>query len=307
MSESESDSAPADVDGDGPIFPFDDLYYSEKDRAEIMAMSEVQRESILAERAQIKERRAQDLHLRKLLQAREKDEAKSAEKKKRKAGDAELDDKQRKSSRQKTTLGGRKVGESSDAMEAYKRQREQKGLRDEQRRREGEERKERARRGEDVDTYSDADAEGESEVDWDGPKAREARRSSSAPRDTAPADLRDYERVRLGRDNFAKVCFYPGFDKAITNCFARISIGQDKVTGQNVYRIAHIKGEHLSSYAMMTATDQRLGFTEGKPYAMEGVNGKPITTNQYAVVAVGKSEKEWPFLACSNSKFTEVC
>lgn len=39
---------------------------------------------------------------------------------------------------------------------------------------------------------------------------------------------------------------------------------------------------------------------------MDGVNGKPFTTNQYALVAVGKSEKEWPFLACSNSKFTEV-
>lgn len=40
---------------------------------------------------------------------------------------------------------------------------------------------------------------------------------------------------------------------------------------------------------------------------MEGVNGKPFTTNQYAIVAMGKTQKEWPFLACSNSKFTEVC
>ena len=39
---------------------------------------------------------------------------------------------------------------------------------------------------------------------------------------------------------------------------------------------------------------------------MEGVNGKPFVTNQYAIVAVGKAEKEWPFIACSNSKFTEV-
>jgi len=162
------------------------------------------------------------------------------------------------------------------------------------------------RRGEDADGYSDADAEGESEVEWDDPKARGARRSSSAPRDEAPAELTDYDHVRLGRDNFAKVCFYPGFEKAITNCFARISIGPDKVTGQNVYRLAQIKGQHCCLYSMVTA-HQRLGFTEGKPYAMEGVNGKPFTTDQYALVAVGKSEKEWPFLACSNSKFTEVC
>lgn len=39
---------------------------------------------------------------------------------------------------------------------------------------------------------------------------------------------------------------------------------------------------------------------------MDGVNGKPFTTKQYALVAVGKSQREWPFLSCSNSKFTEV-
>lgn len=306
MSESSSDRSPAGAEADGPIFPFEQFYYSEEDKAKIMAMSEVQRESILAERAAIRDRKSQDLHLRKLLQARERDEAKSADKKKRKAGDADLDEKQRKSSRQKTTLGGRKVGESSDAIEAYKRQREQKGLRDEQRRKASEERKERAKRGEDVGQYSSADAEGESEVEWDDAKARAARRSTSAPRDDAPAELRDYELIRVGRDNFARVCFYPGFEKAITNCLVRISIGPDKATGENVYRIAHIKGK-LSLYFFIYPADQESGFTEGKPYAMEGVNGKPFVTNQYAMVAVGKAEKEWPFIACSNSKFTEVC
>ena len=245
MSESESDTSPAGADDDGPIFPFESFYHSKEDKATIMAMSEVQRESILAERAAIRDRKSQDLHLRKLLQAREQKESKVADKKKRKVGDADLDEKQRKSSRQKTTLGGRKVGESSDAMEAYKRQREQKGLRDEQRRKEGEERKERAKRGEEAEPYSDADAdaEGESEVEWDDAKARDARRSTSAPRDDAPADLKNYERVRVGRENFARVCFYPGFEKAITNCLVRISIGPDVATGENVYRMAHIKGE----------------------------------------------------------------
>lgn len=39
---------------------------------------------------------------------------------------------------------------------------------------------------------------------------------------------------------------------------------------------------------------------------MEGVNGKPFITDQYAVVAHGKAEKEWPFVACSDSSFTET-
>lgn len=243
MSQSDSDRSRGGAGADKPVFPFEQFYYSPEDKAKIMAMSEVQRESILAERAAIRDRKSQDLHLRKLLHAREREGAKAADKKKRKAGDAELDEKQRKSSRQKTTLGGRKVGESSDAMEAYKRQREQKGLRDEQRRKEGEERKEKAKRGEDVGPYSDADAEGESEVEWDDAKGRGTRRSTSAPRDDSPAELIEYEHVRVGRDNFAMVCFYPGFEKAITNCLVRISVGLDKATGENVYRMAHIKGE----------------------------------------------------------------
>lgn len=49
-----------------------------------------------------------------------------------------------------------------------------------------------------------------------------------------------------------------------------------------------------------------VGFTTGKLYAMEGTNGKPFHTDQYAVVAHGKAEKEWPFLACSDSRFTDV-
>ena len=40
---------------------------------------------------------------------------------------------------------------------------------------------------------------------------------------------------------------------------------------------------------------------------MEGTNGKPFTTNQYALIAIGKSDKQWPFIACSNAKFTMVC
>ena len=39
---------------------------------------------------------------------------------------------------------------------------------------------------------------------------------------------------------------------------------------------------------------------------MENANGKSFVTNQYALVTYGKSEKEWPFIACSNAKFTEV-
>ena len=240
MSESASESAPhTDADTEGPLFPLENKFYSEKDKAEILALSEVQRESLLAERAQILERRAQDLRLRRMIQARDGAEAKLNEKKKRKASTAGLDDVHRKSFRQKTTLGGRKVGEPSGAIVEYKRQREEKGLLDEQRKRDGEDRKARKGPANADDGFSDADADGESEVEWDNSRAQA---DEPMKREEQPASLIDFEHVRVGRDNFARVCFYPGFDNAIRNCFARVSIGPDKATGQNVYRVAQIKG-----------------------------------------------------------------
>ena len=244
MSESEAEnSAGGEVDNDGPLYPIENKFSSEKDKAEIMALAEVEREAILAERAQELERKQQDQILRRLLQgyqAKDGEKAKQLDSRKRKVGSTDLEDTQRKSSRQKTTLGGRKVGETSDAMEAYKRQREQKGIMNEQRKREGEERKERKKRGS-LERDSEADADGESEVEWDD-KPKDGQPSISASRDELPPELHDFNRVKIGRDNFAKVCYYPGFENAIKSCFARVSIGVDKITKENQYRMCQIKG-----------------------------------------------------------------
>ena len=244
MSESEAEnSTTGEVLDEGPLYPIDNKFSSEKDKAEIMALAEVEREAILAERAQQLERQHQDGILRRLIQryqTKDGEKAKNLDSKKRKADNADVEDVQRKSSRQKTTLGGRKVGETSDAMEAYKRQREQKGIINEQRKREGEERKERKKRGS-LDRDSEADADGESEVDWND-KPKDSKPFESAPRDELPPDLHDFSRVKISRENFAKVCFYPGFDNAIKDCFARVSIGPDRVTGETLYRMCQIKG-----------------------------------------------------------------
>ncbi|KAL8898404.1 MAG: hypothetical protein Q9207_006715 [Kuettlingeria erythrocarpa] len=284
MSESESDPSPAMGDA-GTDFPVEGKFKSEKDRADIMALSEVQRESILAERAQQRERELQNEHLRRLVASKKK-EAEAAESKKRKADTADLEDRQRKSSRQKTALGGRKAGETSGAIEAYKRQREEKGLRDEQRKRDGQERRDRKARGSLEEIYSDADADGESEVDWSDVRKHvdEARH-----RDEQPADQRDFERVRIGRENFAKVCFYPGFEAAVKDCYVRTNIGVNHASGEPIYRMAKI-----------------VGFEKDRPYAMEGVNHKNFTTDQYLKLAIGKSTRKMPFITCSTAKFTEV-
>ncbi|EOD51443.1 putative rna polymerase ii transcription elongation factor protein [Neofusicoccum parvum UCRNP2] len=264
MEESDSDAAMGDINEDSNPYPVEGKFISWEDKTRIMGLSEVERESILAERAQEIERRNQDLNLKRLLETR-----KAKEEKKRKAGVADLDDGERKISRPKTKA-------TNEKLEAYKRVREQ--AHDQRSRRN------RDRRSPSVSSdraRSDIDAEGESDVEWDSHKR-------SPVKEEPPAELKDFERVRVGRSNFAKVCFYPGFEDALIGCFARVSIGMDKGTGQGVYRMCQIKG-----------------FTEGSPYTMQGSNNKPVKTDLYVLVAHGKAEKEWPFIMCSDSKFSE--
>lgn len=39
---------------------------------------------------------------------------------------------------------------------------------------------------------------------------------------------------------------------------------------------------------------------------MEAPNGRPFVTDQYAKMAHGKAVREFPFIVCSDSPFTEV-
>jgi len=241
MSESDSDSSPGDdAVSDGHPFPLDNRFHSEKDKKEIMSLPEVQRESILAERAGILERKLQDQHLRRLLQARENAEAKSAGKKRKVTPDAE--DSPRKSSRQKTTLGGRKVGEASEAIKAYKRQREEKGIRDEQRRNAGAARRDRRARSSSDGRYSSADADGESEVEWDEKKTKA---EDARLRNAQPGDFNDFRRATLTRGFLAEFCFYPGFEDVVKNCYVRIPMKAAPGARENTYHLVPIKSKSL--------------------------------------------------------------
>ncbi|KAH8820911.1 RNA polymerase II transcription elongation factor-like protein Rtf1p [Xylogone sp. PMI_703] len=284
-SDSDSDASPANFYDEADKYPLEGKFLNEAEKAEIMAMPEIKREELLAERAQEVERERQNRALRQLLSAREAETRK--QEKKRKAGSADLDESQRKTSRQRTKLGGGKVGETSTGIDSLKRARAEKN--DRQRRRDEDKERNRDRKTYGHDDYSDADAEGDSEVEWDDGRAKDKKSRTPDYKDAQPADLHDIERVRVGRSRFAMVCFYPGFDEAITGCYARISVGVDKETGQNVYRMALIKG-----------------FVEDRPYAIETPNGKHIKTTQYVRAAHGKAERNWPFITCSDSPFTEA-
>lgn len=301
-SDSDSDAAPAMFDDEGDKYPYEGKFLNSTEKAEIMAMPEIKREELLAERAQEVERDRQNRALRQLLNAREA-EAKKQDKK-RKAGNADLEDSNRKTSRQRTKLGGGRVGEASTGIDNLKRARAEKN--DRQRRRDEDKERNKGRRGNGHDDYSDADADGDSEVEWDDGRAKNKKSKSPDLSASEPASLQDFERIRVGRTKFAMVCFYPGFDEAITGTYVRISIGADKATGQNIYRMALVKGMLCLKSALVYA-DTLKGFVEDRPYAVENANGKSFKTTQYIRAAHGKSERNWPFIACSESPFTEVC
>ena len=284
MSESDADVGSPASDASGPTFPVENKYYSEKDKSEVLAMPEVEREALLAERAQVLERKQQDTILKRLYKGY-KDKGKSDAKlqKKRKASAADLEDGERKSSRQRTLVGGRKVGETNSAMEAYKATREQKGVLAEQRKIDAADRKAgRGRRKSPRD--SDADADGDSEPEWDDTKPKQPQ---SSPFDE-PAELADYNRVLIGRMNFAMVCYTPGFEQAVKDCYVRVNMGGNPATGDGDYRMAKI-----------------VGIDEGRPYAVEGNKGKKFITRQYVRCTIGKKEREYPFIFCSQTRIVE--
>ncbi|XWW95873.1 hypothetical protein V2A60_003841 [Cordyceps javanica] len=272
MDESDSDDEQSRARGTGgggndeEKYPVDGKFRSESEKAEIMAMPELEREQILADRANEIERLRQNRLLRQMVTDTQNDERKA--KKKRSADSADLDD----DDEDRRGKSSRRTG--GTAMDALRRARA-----DKQKRREDHERRR--------DAYSprrDSDDEA-SEDDY--------RRGSRTPekkeeqKDEPKPELRDFERVRLGRNEFAQVCFTPGFEPAITGCFIRIALGPHPETGVEQYRMAIIKG-----------------FTTGRPYALSGPNGT-FVTDQYVKAAHGKAVKEFPFIAASSGKFTE--
>jgi RNA polymerase-associated protein RTF1 len=222
-SDSDRDEDVPTKDSDVP-YPLEGKYIDARDKARILGMSQLERESILGQRAE------EMTHLNFKAELMRRAAQNSQNNKKRKHDSEEPEDTQRKSSRQTVK------SKVSSNLEAYKRKREQ---RDQQRQRHDDYRNGRGRSSSaERNAGSDVDAEGESEVEYDeGVK--------HAAREELPATLVHFESVRVGRGFFSKVCFYPGFEEAMTGTFGRIGVGQD-AQRRTLYKMAQIKGMLLS-------------------------------------------------------------
>ncbi|EOA91961.1 RNA polymerase-associated protein rtf1 [Exserohilum turcicum] len=265
------DESDSDRDDDEPAhaadvpYPLEGKYIDEADKRQIMAMSQLEREEILGQRAE----EMSNANFKAELARRA---ANVQNDRKRKADSEDPDDAMRKSSRPKVQP------RKNEKLEAYKREREQRG---QQRQRNDDRRGGRRRSSSaDRDARSDLDADGESDVEWDD-------RVPDKAREEVPATLRDFESVRVGRGFFSEVCFHPGFEEALTGAFGRVGVGQD-AQRRTLYKMAQIKG-----------------FSVGKPYVFEGKDGKRVATDQYVVAQHGSVKKDYQFQFMSNQRFTE--
>ncbi|KAH8902391.1 hypothetical protein BR93DRAFT_904124 [Coniochaeta sp. PMI_546] len=288
-SDSDSDAPPAKsrgtatasaaaADDDLNKYPVDGLFISHAEKSEIMSMREIEREQKIAERREEIERIRQNRMLRQLVDNQQ-------DSKKRKAAAAELDDPRGKASRARTKADHR--DEPPSKIDSLRKAREERKDRIQQRELENDRRSKR--RSPSYRRSASRDSADASDVEWADAKKHRSR--TPERKETPEPELRDVERIRVGRTRFAEVCFYPGFEEALTGCYVRINIGPDRdnPAAGDVYRMAVIKG-----------------FVNGKAYAMPNRQGKQIVVEGYVKAAHGKAQREWPFIACSDSPFTEA-
>jgi RNA polymerase-associated protein RTF1 len=233
MDESDSEAEappPVSTDDHDEKYPIDGLYVSIAEKQEIMAMREVERESILAERREENQRFRQNKILRQLVTAAEEKE-KEQQRRKRSADDADLED-QRKPARQRTRLDGTRTGETSAGIDMLRRARAEKS--DRQRRREDD----RERQKDSTSRRDSRDRDDRDDYSDEGDRV-DRRRSPEDTRNVEPR-LIDFERLRISRNNFAEVCFKPGFEETMIDCYVRV-LGKPH-GGRQSYHMVAIKG-----------------------------------------------------------------
>ncbi|KAJ8118332.1 hypothetical protein OPT61_g665 [Boeremia exigua] len=259
-SDSDRDDEPPARSADVP-YPLEGKYVDEADKRRIMSMSQLDREEILGQRAEEMSRANFTAELARRAANLQND-------RKRKVDSEEPEENRRPKVKARV----------NDKLEEYKRNREQRG---QQRDRDNDRLNDRRRSSSgDRDGASDVDADGESDVEWDD-------RAPAKVREEVPASLRDFESVRVGRGFFSEVCFYPGFEDAVTGTFGRVGVGQD-AQRRTMYKMAQIKG-----------------INTGKPYVFEGKNGSKIATDQYVIAQHGSTKKDYQFQFLSNQRFDE--
>lgn len=254
-----------DVVDDGPRYPIEGKFKSQKDREYVLSLPEATREQLLSERVEEMER---DNFARQLRQRQAERGSQKTDRKKRSAGDADLDDDSE--SPRKST----KKSAAAERLQAYKNQRAAK----------------QENRGRVPDKHSRGAYSPEESEDY---RPRSA--SSSASRDKAdqvdpttklPMDLHHAHQITLPRLSVPQICYNPGFEDVAKGCFLRVAAGGDK--------------HKATQYIAAVVAEVR----SAKPYVITTANDNILTADQQFFVRAGKYEKMVPYTQISQSPIT---
>ncbi|ODQ82116.1 hypothetical protein BABINDRAFT_6724 [Babjeviella inositovora NRRL Y-12698] len=282
---SDSDSyspqaSPKRVHEDLPPYPLEAKYKDWQDKAAIEAMDEMERERILFERSDEMEKYQERLYL---LDRSRKAQKVASE------SDEEMTER---TSRAKKVKDSAKSDKNAKLNELRK-QREKKSRRDQARNDDdysGEEESEDEYADGLQDDYEDEEYgakprrggyDADKDVEWAG-------KSSYASRNLYKVDatLLDVKKIAVTRADFAKYCFHPGFKEVFQSCFAKVTVGFNKHTRTNEYRLVQI---------------HEIVEDSSKPaYELEGNK-----VNRYVVASQGKSTKKFSMKYFSDSPVTE--
>lgn len=250
----EMESDTSDDEGGEVLYPLEGKYKDHADKEKLLAMTEIDREAVLADRMAQIERAQQDRHLRNLLKSRTAADAAAAS--------------TRKSTRTKSA--------PKKSEEATKR-----GKLDELRRN----REERKATGGRKNSFGDEDASRKMKDDDDEEDGAFA--DDYVVKEERPIELGDVNRCRIGRTGLAKLCDYPGFEETVTDVFVRATLF-DKEKGCNVYRMAFIKGFTTGKpYSMLDGarrTDRHLVVVHGKAeklFSMDTLSDSAFTEHEF--------------------------
>ncbi|KAG0056435.1 RNA polymerase-associated protein rtf1 [Gryganskiella cystojenkinii] len=269
LSERSDDQDEDDDEDEGPVDEYDAEYYGDaKDRAELMAMNEVDREQILFERA----KKRSDLLDQRQIAVR----LKKAEEATRSRKGASNRDSTRRSTRAKDSKTG-----NTKALADLKRAQERKKAR------RSHSPEPRRRRRDSID-YSDKSDESSSSAEEDDaydsePETKKSSSSKSVAR--KPATLEDLNSIRMTRDKIEKWCYSPFFKDTIVGCFVRFSIGNDR--NRPVYRITEVVsvGKQSKIYPVgKTMTNLTLTLKHGaaeRAFTMEAISNSPFTEEEF--------------------------
>jgi len=240
-------------------YPLEGKYKNEKDRSELEAMPEMQRESILFDRSQ----ELQKYHEKKMLAQRAKQNQAQ---------------KQRSSSRsQKVKESARSV--KSSKLSELKKQRERKSRK--ANRDEYDEDVDEEDEEEDDYDLGDVDEEDNYEPEFnDYGGGDDVQWAESTKRKVV--DLHDINKIKTGHSIAEKYCFYPGFSSAIIGTFGKVHVSKTEFRMVKIENVIHKKPYQLGS----VKTDQYFIVSQPgkdkKPFPMSHLSDEPIKEYEFA-------------------------